>query len=68
MPDRKQFVASPPADKEFLAKIEKARSQEVSEEELHEQRISFAYGNAMQTEKITKDSVRHASEHIRLKS
>ena len=37
-----------------------------SEEELREQRISFAYGNAMGIEGITKESVRWAAEHIRL--
>jgi len=40
----------------------------VSEAELREQRISFAFGNAPQSleNRITKDSVRLASEHIRL--
>ena len=37
-----------------------------TEEELHEQRRSFAYGNAMGIEGITKESVRWAAEHIRL--
>ena len=37
-----------------------------SEKELHEQRISFAYGNAMGIEEITKESVRWAAEHIQL--
>ena len=41
----------------------------VTDDELREQRISFAYGNAPANAKnITKDSVRKASEHILLKS
>jgi len=38
----------------------------VTEEELREQRISFAFGNAMEEERITKESVREASQNIRL--
>lgn len=37
-----------------------------TEKELHEQRISFAYGNAMNLNGITKESVRRAAQHIRL--
>jgi len=41
----------------------------VTEEELREQRISFAFGNAPADAKnITKDSVRHASANIKLRS
>jgi hypothetical protein len=68
MADRKQFVAAKPADKELLALLDGARKREVTEEELHEQRISFAYGNAMQSDEITKDSVRRASQNIRLRA
>ncbi len=67
MADRKQFLASMPADPELAALLSAARKREVSEEELHEQRISFAYGNALESEQITKDSVREASKHIRLR-
>jgi hypothetical protein len=39
----------------------------VTEDELHEQRISFAFGNAPASAKnITKDSVRKASQQIKL--
>lgn len=67
MTDRKQFLNVIPADEELLALLEAARERVVSEEELHEQRISFAYGNALGADEITKDSVREASKHIRLK-
>jgi hypothetical protein len=38
----------------------------VSEEELQEQRISFAYGNAPAGSGITKESVRLAAKSLRL--
>jgi len=46
--------------------LEANRNRLVSEDELHEQRISFAFGNAPDSKLITKDSVRLASENIRL--
>lgn len=67
MADRKQFLTAGPADPEVMALLAKARVRGVSEEELQEQRISFAYGNALGSEQITKDSVREASKHIRLR-
>jgi len=67
MPARKQFQSSLEASAELERLLEEARSKEISETELHEQRISFAFGNAPDSDLITKDSVRYASEHIRLK-
>jgi len=68
MPARKQFQSSLTVSPELQAKLDRARGTEVTEAELREQRVSFAFGNAPQSERITKDSVRFASEHIRLKS
>ena len=68
MADRKQFIAAEPADEELLALLDAARKKEITEDELHEQRISFAYGNAMKSDEITKDSVRRASQNIRLRA
>lgn len=68
MPDRKQFQTSLKANPELKRLIEESRQREVTEEELHEQRISFAFGNAPDSDLITKDTVRTASQHIRLKS
>jgi len=67
MADRKQFenVGSP--DPELIRLLDETRHTPVSEEELREQRISFAYGNALNSELITKDSVRQTSQHIRLR-
>jgi hypothetical protein len=67
MPARKQFQSSLTVKPELKRLLEEARNRTVSEDELHEQRISFAFGNAPQSDLITKDSVRLASEHIRLR-
>jgi hypothetical protein len=66
MGNRKQFLNTGVVDPHLRELLERARNHEVTEDELHEQRISFAYGNALREEKITKDSVRVASKHIRL--
>jgi hypothetical protein len=65
MADRKQFFGEIKADPDLKKMLEESRP--ATEEELREQRISFAYGNApADATSITKDSVRHASQHIRL--
>lgn len=66
MADRKQFqnVAAP--DPELMRLLEQSRDRTITEEELQEQRVSFAFGNAPDSTLITKDSVRLASKHIRL--
>jgi hypothetical protein len=66
MADRKQFQNVTPPDPELVRLLEESRRRPVTEEELHEQRISFAYGNAPNSTLITKDSVRRASEQIKL--
>ena len=66
MADRKQFQNVTAPDPELVRLLETSRDRTVSEEELHEQRISFAFGNAPDSELITKESVRLASQNIRL--
>lgn len=67
MADRKQFSGDIKADPELLRALEESRKAPVTEDELREQRISFAFGNAPADAKhITKDSVRHTSKNIRL--
>jgi len=69
MADRKQFFGEIKADPELLKALDASREKAVSEPELQEQRISFAFGNAPADAKnITKDSVRHTSQHIRLQA
>lgn len=67
MPARKQFQSTLNVSSSLKQLLEDARRQEVSEDELREQRVSFAYGNAPQSELITKESVRRSSRNIKLK-
>lgn len=67
MPARKQFQSNLTVSPELKDLLEQARTKEVTEEELQEQRVSFAFGNALQSELITKESVRRSSKNIRLK-
>lgn len=68
MADRKQFLHDVAPDPELAQILEGSRQVVVSEAELKEQRISFAYGNAPQSSehRITKESIKAASEHIKL--
>jgi hypothetical protein len=67
MAERKQFFGDIKTDPELKKALEASRENPVTEAELHEQRISFAFGNAPASAKnITKASVRKASENIRL--
>ncbi len=68
MADRKQFLRTIQPDPELARILEESKGVAVTEAVLREQRISFAYGNAPQSSenRITKDSVRIASEHIKL--
>lgn len=67
MTDRKQFLGNPPEDPELTALLKAARKQEITDEDMQEQQISFAYGNAMGIAGITKDSVREASKRFWLR-
>ena len=67
MADRKQFQNVTAPDPELMRLLDASRGRTVSEEELREQRVSFAFGNAPQnSELITKESVRAVSKHIKL--
>jgi hypothetical protein len=66
MADRKQFFGEIKADPKLLEALKASGETPVTESELREQRISFAFGNAPDSTNITKASVRHASEHIQL--
>ena len=66
MADRRQFSTIPEVSPELLDLLSKAKTAPVSDEDLREQRISFAFGNALNANLITKESVRRSSEHIRL--
>ena len=67
MADRKQFDNIRESNPDLKRLLDEARRKPASEEELQEQRISFAFGNApIRSESITKDSVRLASKRISL--
>lgn len=66
MANRKQFLGEAHFDPELKAMLEKLGDTPVSDEQLREQRISFAFGNAPESEFITKESVRKSSKSIRL--
>lgn len=66
MADRKQFMNVEPADAELVSLLEATRDVVVSDEQLREQRISFAFGNAPHSLNITRDSVVRASKSMRL--
>ena len=68
MADRKQFFGVTKADPELLSLLQSSKLKVVTEQELKEQSISFAYGNAMNSDLITKDSVRQAAASIRLRA
>jgi hypothetical protein len=66
MAERKPFQNPPKTDPELQELLKETVNRPVTEQELREQRISFAFGNALNSKGITKDSVRLASENIKL--
>lgn len=66
MADRKQFFGEIKTDPELAKALEASNRTPVTEEQLREQRISFAFGNAPAGANITKESVRQASKNIQL--
>lgn len=67
MADRKPFIGNLKVDDELKGLLDASSKTPITDDELREQRISFAYGNAPASAKsITKDSVRKASQHILL--
>jgi hypothetical protein len=68
MADRKQFVNVAPADAELVRLLDSTRDIQVSDEQLREQRVSFAFGNSPLSTEISRDSVVRASESMRLRA
>jgi hypothetical protein len=66
MADRKQFLGVTKIAPESMNILREAAARDVTDEELREQRISFAFGNSLNSQRITKDSVRLASKSVRL--
>lgn len=66
MAERKPILGDSPPRPELDRLFEAAKTAGVSDDDLYEQRISFAYGNAPQNSSITKESVREASRTVRI--
>jgi len=66
MANRKQFLGETNLDPELAKLLEETKGKPVTDEQLHEQRISFAFGNSPDSKFITKDTVRRASQSILL--
>ena len=66
MSNARRFLQTSVERPELDALLEAAVREGVSDEQLLEQRISFAYGNAPDSPRITKESVREASKTMRL--
>jgi len=67
MAARKAILNPAPSRPELDALLENARKVGVTDDQLQEQRVSFAYGNApADADNVTKESVRAASVRNRL--
>lgn len=66
MAERKPTLGPIPDHPELDRLLETARQTPVTEEQLQEQRVSFAFGNAPDSSRITKDTVRTASRSMRM--
>jgi hypothetical protein len=64
MAARKQFLTSGPVDADLKALLEKAKTTRITEAQLKEQRVSFAFGNAPDSDLITKETVRFSADHV----
>lgn len=66
MPERKQFENVTAPDPELMRLLEESQGRILSDEELREQRVSFAFGNALDSETIRdKESIRAASARVK---
>jgi hypothetical protein len=63
---RKSTITDAPPRPELDRLLAQARVTGATDEELLEQRVSFAYGNAPENSRITKESARIASQSLRL--
>lgn len=64
MAERKVFLGEPAKHPELEQLLAEATKHPVTDEQLREQRVSFAFGNAPEGSRITKESVRAASESM----
>ncbi len=66
MAERKSVLKPAPPRPELQRLLAASIAAGVTDEQLQEQRVSFAYGNAPEGSRITKDSARLASKSIKI--
>lgn len=66
MAARKSFLGPPPNRPELDRLLRETENAHVTDDQVREQRVSFAYGNAPESTRITKESVRDAAKSLRL--
>ena len=66
MAERKSALKRAPARPDLEAKLAKAKSVILTDDQLKEQRASFVYGNAPKGSRITRDSAKRATTHGRV--
>jgi len=66
MAARKPYLKTSTVKPGLAKLLNKVKDTSVTEDELRLQRVSFAFGNAMGIDSITKDSVRAASKKMRI--
>ena len=66
MAARKSVLGPPPSHPALDELLARATATLITDDQLAEQRVSFAYGNAPESSRITKDSVRDASKSLRI--
>lgn len=67
MASRKQFQSNLIVTPELQSLITEKSLKQLTEDDLKEQRVSFAFGNAPESDLITKESMLVASRSILLK-
>ena len=66
MAERKATLKRAPDRPELRLRLEQSKTVVMTDEQLKEQRASFVYGNAPKGSRITKESARRATEHVRV--
>ena len=66
MAARKSLLGPPPQHPELERLLERTSVIPVTDDQLQDQRVSFAYGNAPEKSRITKESVLDASRRMRI--
>jgi hypothetical protein len=66
MAERKSVLKPAPRRPELERLLEESKKIGITDEELREQRVSFAYGNAPKGSRITRESAKAASLRIRV--